>query len=81
MNRRRLLLGGSALTAAALARIPPLLAQEDALPGTIVATSSGRVRGLTQRDINVFKGIPYGAPTGGATLQSTPQPGAVDRHA
>ena len=36
-------------------------AQADAL----VETSSGRIRGLVSEGVNVFKGVPYGAPTGG----------------
>ena len=50
VDRRTLLLGGGALTALGLAGIARLLAQEDTVPGRVVDTSSGGIRGLTRAD-------------------------------
>ena len=35
-------------------------------PTVTVTTAGGELRGETQAGIHTFKGIPYGAPTGGA---------------
>jgi para-nitrobenzyl esterase len=69
MARRTLITGAAALTA--YAALPSVGFTAEAR-SPIVATTNGKVRGFVQDGISVFKGLRYGADTGGAGRFAAP---------
>src|SRR5688572_6720451 len=64
LSRRDVLRHSALLLAAAGVGLRPAFAEDG--QAVVADTASGRIRGLEVRGIKVFKGVPYGASTGGA---------------
>ena len=80
MNRRVFLTLSGACAGAGLplARYASLLAQTRAeRPGPVVTTAGGRVRGVLDGAVRIFRGVPYGASTAGANRFQPPRAAAA----
>ena len=71
--RRRDFVGYSTIAGAGLLLGTASVRSQGRAAGAIVATSSGRVRGLVEDKVQIFRGVPYGASTGGANRFLPPQ--------
>jgi para-nitrobenzyl esterase len=72
LSRRALL--RSSLFAGALAATPDFAATvESKSEGPIVETSTGKVRGVANNGVHVYRGLPYGASTAGANRFMPPR--------
>ena len=79
MNRRAFLtLSGACAGAGFLTRAEWLHAQAASeVPSPTVTTAAGRLRGVSDGAVHIFRGVPYGASTAGANRFQPPRPAAA----
>lgn len=68
---RRTVLQSALLAGVATTFAKPLFADS---PGALVEIASGKLQGSDASGVKVFKGVPYGAPTGGKARFKAPRP-------
>jgi para-nitrobenzyl esterase len=73
MRRRAFLTGATTLGASLWSPFRDVLAQGTS-PGPTVEIAAGRIRGLARPGVAIFRGVPYGAPTGGNGRFMPPSP-------
>jgi para-nitrobenzyl esterase len=66
VKRREFLKGAGLLAGSALLGTSLIAESAEPVPGAVVETVYGKIRGLRQNGIDVFKGVRYGASTAGA---------------
>src|SRR5258707_13780920 len=73
---RRSFLARASIAACAAVLLPAVRATRAvAADAPIAETAPGKIRGVAGDGVNAFKGVPYGAPTGGrARLMGPPKP-------
>lgn len=77
LNRRSFVsgaaLGATSILGGAFHNALAAGAKDSSAQGPVANTTSGKIRGQLDNKVNAFRGVPYGAPTGGANRFMPPQ--------